>query len=236
MRTTWVIARRQFASYFNSPVAYIVLSILLLLVGFFFWRTFFLDQVATVREMFTWISLFFILGAPALTMGLLAEERRSGTIELLMTMPVKDWEVIAGKYLGVLGVFVVFLVLTLPYPISVSTLGQLDWGPVASGYLGMFLTGAAMLAIGLVASSWTENQLIALFVAAGLCFVLGILDKVIMLLPAGAASVLEWISFNSHLGNMARGVIDSRDVIYFASIIAFTLALSFRSLESRRWR
>jgi len=229
------IGGRQFRSYFNGPVAYIVICIVMLTLGFFFWNTFFLYGRASAREMFRWLGLILVFALPALTMGLLAEEKRTGTIELLITMPVTEAQVIVGKFLGVLGLYAVLLVLTLAYPISVSTLGNLDWGPVWSGYLGLFLQGAAVLAIGLMASSWTSNQLIALFVALTLSVFFWVLDKFLALLPTNAASALEWLSFDYHFQSMARGVVDLRDVLFFFSVTLFSLALAFRALESRRW-
>ena len=150
-------------------------------------------------------------------------------------MPVTEAQVIVGKFFGVLGLYAVLLALTIFYPISVSTLGNLDWGPVWSGYLGLFLQGSAILAIGLMASSWTSNQLIALFVALTLSVFFWVLDKLLALLPTGAASALEWLSFDYHFQSMARGVIDLRDVLYFFSVTLFALAVAFRALESRRW-
>ena len=229
------IGGRQFRSYFNGPVAYIVICVVMLTLGFFFWNTFFLYGRASAREMFRWLGLILVFALPALTMGLLAEEKRTGTIELLITMPVTEAQVILGKFLGVLGLYAVLLVLTLPYPISVSTLGNLDWGPVWSGYLGLFLQGSAILAIGLMASSWTSNQLIALFVALALSVFFWVLDKFLALLPTNAASALEWLSFDYHFQSMARGVVDLRDVLFFFSVTAFALAVAFRALESRRW-
>jgi ABC-2 type transport system permease protein len=176
-----------------------------------------------------------VFALPALTMGLLAEEKRTGTIELLITMPVTDAQVILGKFLGVFGLYAVVLVLTLAYPISVSTLGNLDWGPVWSGYLGLLLQGSAVLAIGLMASSWTDNQLIALFVALTLSVFFWVLDKFLALLPTNAASALEWLSFDYHFQSMTRGVVDLRDVLFFFSVTIFALSLAFRALESRRW-
>ncbi|HJK98277.1 MAG TPA: ABC transporter permease, partial [Polyangiaceae bacterium LLY-WYZ-14_1] len=214
MGNTLTIARRQFAAYFNSPTAYIVLSVLLLFVGFFFWEAFFLVGRATIRDMYSLMTWSLFIAAPALTMGLIAEEKKTGTIELLLTMPVRDGEVIVGKFLGALGLYAVLLLLTLPYPISVASLGDLDWGQVASGYFGLLLLGAAMLSVGLAASSWTDNQLVALFVGAFLCLIFVLVDRVLPLLPTGAASVLEWLSFDFHLRPMTRGVIDTRDVFY----------------------
>jgi ABC-2 type transport system permease protein len=118
---------------------------------------------------------------------------------------------------------------------SVATLGDLDWGPVWGGYLGLFLQGSALLAIGLMASSWTDNQLIALFVALTLSVFFWVLDKFLALLPTNAASALEWLSFDYHFQSMARGVIDLRDILFFLSVTIVALAAAFRALESRRW-
>jgi len=229
------IGGRQFRSYFNGPVAYIVICIVLLTLGFFFWKTFFLIGRASAREMFRWLGLILVFALPALTMGLLAEEKRTGTIELLITMPVTEAQVILGGFLGVFGLYAVLLGLTVFYPISISTLGDLDWGPVISGYFGLLLQGSAILALGLMASSWTNNQLIALFVALTLSVFFWVIDKFLPLLPTNAASVLEWLSFDFHFQSMARGVIDLRDVLFFVSVTTFALALAFRALESRRW-
>jgi ABC-2 type transport system permease protein len=236
MHNTLTIAGRQFRSYFNGAVAYIVLALVMLLLGFLFWQPFFAMRVTTVREMFSWLSLILTIAIPALTMGLLAEEKRTGTIELLITMPVRDSEVVVGKFLGVLGLFAVLLALTLPYPISVGRFGSLDVGPVVGGYLGLLLEGAALIAIGLMASSWTDNQIVAFFIALAISVTLFLLNKVLALLPMGAASVLEWLSLDYHVDSMTRGVIDFRDVVFFLSITGLTLALAFRALESRRWR
>jgi len=237
MENTLAIARRQFASYFNGPVAYIVICVILMVTGFFFWQQFFLDGRATVRAMWVFLVWGSIIGAPALTMGLLAEEKRTGTIEMLLTMPVKDSEVIVGKFLGVLGLYTVLLLLTLPYPMSVASLGDLDWGQVAAGYLGMFLMAAAMLSFGIMTSSWTSSQIVAFFLSVALCFWIGFaFDKILVLLPQGLARVLEWLSFDYHRRSMARGVIALRDVVFFLSAIGLPLLIAFRSLESRRWR
>lgn len=235
MRNILTIGGRQFRSYFNGPVAYIVISIVMLTLGFFFWKTFFLFGRASAREMFRWLGLILVFSLPALTMGLLAEEKRTGTIELLITMPVTEAQVVLGKFLGVFGLYAVLLALTIFYPISVSTLGDLGWGPVIGGYVGLLLQGSAILAIGLMASSWTDNQLIALFVALTLSVFFWVLNKFLPLLPTNAASVLEWFSFDHHFQSMARGVIDLSDVLFFVSVTVFALALAFRALESRRW-
>lgn len=238
MNNVMSIAGRQFRSYFNGPVAYIVSVVVLAFVAFMFWLQFFLAGRATVNEMFFWFGVAMVLAAPAMTMGLIAEERGSGTIELLLTMPVKESEVIVGKYLGAFGLFLVMVVLTLPTPIAVSTLSEnMDWGPVFTGYLGLVLQGGAMLSIGIMASSWTKDQLVAFFAAAFLLAVVGWIAPLMLryMAAGGFATFLEFISLQQHLESMSRGVIDTRDVIFFLSLIVAGLMVAFRALESRRW-
>ncbi len=236
MHNTLTIARRQTLGYFNGPIAYIVAGAFLIALGIFFWTPFFLIGRATVGNMFEVASWILCFAAAPLTMGLIAEERRTGTIELLITLPVRDWEVILGKYLSSLALLAVVLLLTLPYPISVSTLGNLDWGAVWSGYLGIFLQGAALFAIGLMVSSWTSNQLIALFISWGVGVFLFMIDKFLPFLDGTMLTVAEYVSFTQHVRALARGVIDTVDVFYFVSISAVSLAGAFLALSSRRWR
>ena len=236
MSNTLTIARRQTLGYFNGPIAYLVAGVTLLLLGVFFWQPFFLIGRASLRQMFDLLSIIFFFVLPPLTMGLIAEERRSGTIELLITLPVRDWEVILGKYLSSLALLATILILTVPYAISVSTLGNLDWGAVWAGYLGVFLQGAALLAIGLMVSSWTSNQLIALFVALGFGVFFGMIDRFLPFMPNWMADLAGYISFGEHVSSLARGVVDTRDVFYFLSIAGMALAIAFLALSSRRWR
>jgi ABC-2 type transport system permease protein len=235
MQRTLTIAKREFRGYFNSPAAYIVICMFLLLMGFFFWNPFFLINRASVRSMYDLMAVLLLPTAPALTMGLIAEEKRTGTVEILLTMPVKDTEVILGKYLAALGLLAALLACTVAYPISVATLGHLDWGPVVAGYFALLLQGGAMLAVGVLASSWTDNQLIAFFTSGMICFAFWIISRFLPFMPQSAASIVEWLSFDYHFQDLVRGVIDTRHVIYFLSVIGFSLALAFRSLESRRW-
>lgn len=233
------IARRQFASYFNGPAAYIVIAQVLLLTGFLFFYipgAFFLTGRATMRTLFQMMPFTLMFACPALTMGLLAEEKRNGTLELLATMPVREWEIIVGKYLAAVGLLGVMLALTIPYPIVVNTLGNLDWGQIWSGYFGLFLEGSALLALGMMASSFTDNQLIAFFVAGTLAFGFVIVGYATPFLSSGLASVVEQLSFSFHFESMARGVLDTKDLVFFFSMIFFPLAIAFRGLESRRWK
>ncbi len=236
-QNTWTIASRQFRGYFNGPVAYIVVCLVLAILGPIFWEPFFLMGHASIRQMFSFLGPLLAFALPAVSMGLIAEERRSGTLELLLAMPVREAEVILGKYLAALGLLAVLLACTIFYPISVAQLGNLDWGPVFTGYIGIFLEGAALLAIGIAASSFTENQLIAFFVSASICFALSFLiGWFLPFMPTGAmTNIAEWLSFEHHLEGMTRGVVDTRDVIYFLSVSTLALMLAFRALESRRW-
>jgi ABC-2 type transport system permease protein len=236
MRTTIAILRREFRAYFNSPVAYFVIAIFLVMVGVLFFIPFFSQDRVSMRDFFSLVPFLLVFFGPAITMRLISEERRSGTIELLITMPVKDMDVILGKFFASLGLFLVALLLTLPYAFSVSRFGNLDWGPVMGGYFGLVMIGGAYLSLGLLASSWTENQIVAFVIALFLSMFFLMVDRFIAFLPNAAAPFVEYLSFNAHFRNAARGMIDSRDVVFFLSFMTLSLFLAFRSLESRRWR
>ncbi len=236
MRTTMTICQREFKAYFNSPVAYFVIAIFLVMVGIFFFVPFFNQDQVSMRQFFSLVPFLLIFFGPAITMRLIAEERRSGTIEMLITMPVRDMDVILGKFLAALGLFVVALVLTLPYAISISNLGELDWGPVIGGYVGLLFLGAAYLALGLLASSWSENQIIAFVIAMFLSMFFLMVDRFVAFLPNTVAPFVEYISFGAHIRNAARGLIDSRDIVFFLSFTGLALVMAFRALEARRWR
>lgn len=242
MQRTLSIAKREFLAYFNSPIAYIVMSVFLLAVGilFFIMGGFFIVNEASMRSFFSAFHhpMFpvFPLFAAAVTMRLIAEEKRQGTFEILMTLPVRDAEVILGKYLAALGFLVVVLVISLGYPITISFAADLDWGPVVGGYVGLFLLGGAYLAIGLLASTLTVHQIIAFFSAVVISFFFYYVNYGATFTPGSLASVLQYISFTYHFSNLARGVIDSRDVIYFLSIIVAALMGAMLSLQARKWR
>lgn len=236
MTRVWIITKREFLSYFNSPVAYIVVSLYLLLVGALFWITFFAPPAAlSMREFFIYSSLVLLFYAPAVTMRLLAEERGSGTLEVLTTMPVRDSEIVIGKYLAAVGLLAVTLLLTVPYAITLRSLGDLDMGPIWGGYLGLLLAGSAYLAVGLLFSSLTQHQMIAFFGAMIVCLMFFFLDKFVAFFSPGASSVIEYISLDYHFQSIARGVVDSRDVVFFFSVIGLSLVAAYASLESRRW-
>lgn len=236
MSNTLTIFKRELSSYFNSPVAYIVVTVFLLVSGYLFFSQVFLVGEATMRDLFGITPLIFIFFAPAVTMRLMAEEKRSGTMELLITLPVRDWEVVLGKFFAALALLSVAIFLTLAYPFTLSTMGELDWGAVVGGYLGLVLLGGAYVAIGLMASSWTRNQVVAFIISFGITFSLYLFGKLLPLMPASLAPVIEYISLDVHFTNISRGVIDSRDLIYYFSLIGTCLFLAVQSLDSRRWK
>jgi ABC-2 type transport system permease protein len=233
----WAITRKEVASYFNSPVAYIVVTIFLLLIGslYFFLRLFLYNE-ASLRGLFEMAPWAFVFFGPAVSMRLIAEEKKSGTVEVLLTMPVRDWEVVLGKFFGALFLLMVGVALTGFYAITVAALGDVDPGPVAGGYLGLFLLGATFTAIGLLASAWTSNQIIAFVVSLAICLALWLLYDLRAYMPSGAAAIVEYVSVASHHRNLARGVIDLRDLIYYASVIGLCLYLTKEALASRKWR
>jgi len=231
----FTIYRREIRSYFNSPVAYVVIVVFLAIIGWFFTSNLFLMNVASLRIVFELVPIVFLFFVPAITMRLLAEEKKAGTLELLTTKPVRDVEIVLGKFLAAWTLLAAALAPTLIYLISMMLLGKPDVGPVITGYLGLILMGAVYIGIGLFASSLTENQIIAFIVAFLIVLALFMMDKVLMFVPAALTSTVEFLGIDYHFSNIARGVIDSRDIIYFASLIGFSLMLATLSLERRKW-
>jgi ABC-2 type transport system permease protein len=236
MSPALVISKREIRTYFNSPVAYIVVTVFTIVFGFFFFNNLFVEKQADMRGFFSLAPLMFCFFAPAITMRLLAEEKGSGTIELLITMPVRDWEVVVGKWLAAMALLLTTLLLTLVFAITVAKLGPLDKGPAFGGYLGLLLMGGSYVAIGVMASSLTRNQVVSLIVAFGICFALFLLGKVLPFIPEKIQPLVAFLSTDTHFENVSRGVIDSRDVIYYLSVIVVTLLIATTSLESRKWK
>ena len=234
MKTVGTIARRELRSYFDSPVAYIVVVAFLLVAGWLAFNALFISGRADLRHFFAPSplspSMLLVILAPAVTMRLIAEERKSGTIELLTTLPVTDGEVILGKFAASFALIMSALVLTLGYAVTVTWVGDLDWGPVVSGYLGLTLFSATLLAVGLLCSTLTENQIVAFIVGFIVCAVLYFVYWLQFFLPVSWGSVVEFSSVSFHLDNLSRGVIDSRDVMYYITITAGALYLATRSL------
>ena len=195
----------------------------------------FLMNVASLRLMFEWIPLVFLFVVPAITMRLLAEEKKAGTIELLTTKPLHDWEVVAGKFFAAWALIALALLPTLIYYIMIAFLGDIDNGPVIGGYIGLLFMAGVYIAVGLLASSLTENQIVAFIVGLLLMFALFLMDKVLIFIPEFMISVVEYLGIDFHFSNIARGVIDTRDVVYFLSLLGFSLYLSVISLGRRKW-
>lgn len=237
MKTIWVITRRELQTFFDSLIAYILLVVFLGISGFFTWlfgSDIFLVGQASLRSFFTiayWTLFFFI---PALTMRLLAEEKRSGTIELLLTKSITDRQIVIGKFLSTLILIITALVFTLPYVITVASIGNLDAGGVIFGYLGLILMSAVYISIGLCASSITQNQIVAFLIA----LFTGIFFHLIFDLLAGSntglmGQIFNFLSLRVHFESMSRGVVDSSDLIYFLSLIFLGLFLAEISLSKR---
>jgi len=232
------IFRKDFGTYFNSPVAYVVVAVYLGVSGFLFWPAFFDPQglgEASLRPFFGMAPFFFAVFAPAITMRLLAEEKRSGTIQLLATLPVRDIDVVLGKFLAAMGLIAVALLLTIPWALTVEAYGDPDWGPIWAGYVGLLLMCGAYVGIGMLASSITENQIVAFIVGFVICFAFFLAGKVVELVPDSLVPLVEMISFDHHFQNIARGVVDSRNVIYYLSVTALCLAGAMQALERRKW-
>ena len=235
LSNTGTIFRKELRSYFNSAVAYVVIVVFLAIVGWVYTSSMFLINVASLRLMFEWIPLVFLFVVPAITMRLLAEEKKAGTIELLTTKPLYDWEVVAGKFFAAWMLIALALLPTLIYYITIAFLGDIDNGPVIGGYIGLLLMAGVYIAVGLLASSLTENQIVAFIVGLLLMFALFLMDKVLIFIPEFMISVVEYLGIDFHFSNIARGVIDTRDIVYFLSVLGFSLYLSVVSLGRRKW-
>jgi ABC-2 type transport system permease protein len=229
------IFRREVKAYYNSAIAYVVIVVFLAIVGWFHTSNLFLSNIATMRLLFELVPLVFLFVVPAITMRLLSEEKKSGTIELLTTKPLLDSDIVLGKFLAAWALIGTALLLTLTYYITIASLGTIDNGPVVGGYLGLMLTAGVYVAIGLFASSLTENQVVAFIIGFVFVFILFMLDKVLIYVPESLASIIEFLGIDYHFGNIARGVIDTRDLIYFLSLLGFMLYLTVVSLGRRRW-
>ena len=236
MSPALVISRREIRTYFNSPVAYIVVAAFMVLTGYLFFTQLFLEKQADMRGFFNIMPLMFMFVVPAITMRLLADEKSSGTLELLITMPVRDWEVVVGKFLAAMTLLCTAIGLTLVFALTVRALGPLDRGPAIGGYLGLVLMGGAYVSIGVMASSLTRNPIVSFIVAFVISFGLYLLGRLTQFLPQAWQGLVAYLSIDGHFENIGRGVIDSRDVIYYLSVISTCLLLATTSLESRRWR
>ncbi len=228
------IMKKELSGYFITPIAYIVISVFLVITGWFFFSTFFLYGQAELRGFFQLLPLMLAFVVPAVTMRLFSEEKNTGSFEMLMTLPVSLEDVVIGKLLGGTAFVALMLAPTLVYAVSVALSGSLDPGPVIGGYLGALLLGCAFSAIGVFSSSLTRNQIIAFIIGMSICLVLSLIDKFLFFLPSPLLNVLEYLGADYHFRNISRGIIDSRDILYFLSLIAVAVIGTTKILEERR--
>lgn len=238
MRNMLIIARRELGAFFASPIAYLVTAGFLAIAGYFFSAILILSRQATMEFVFgnTVVVLLFI--APLLAMRLLSEEQRSGTIELLMTSPVRDWQVVWGKWLAAFVLFLVMMAFTGLYVVVLWRVGNPDFGPVVSGYLGMILLGGSLLALGTLTSAITQNQIVAAVLGIALTVLLYVSGAVTDVTGAGSlvGRFFGYLALSDHFADFTRGIVDTTHVIFFLSVIVGALYLATRALETRRWR
>ena len=238
MRNVYTVARRELAAYFYSPIAYFVIVIFLLISGYMFFTEITIGTPqAEMRPFFGLAPLLFCIFGPPITMGLFSEERATGTLEMLLALPLTDWQVVLGKFLAAVALVAVMLGFTLPYAWFIHHYSAgLDWGPVIGGYLGLLLMASGYLAVGVMTSVWTKKQVTAWVIGFLICFALFLFGKLLQVLPLWLSPVVQALSFDFHFQNIARGVIDFRDLLYYGSLIGICLLVAQTSLESRRWR
>ena len=251
----WPIFKKEMRLYFTSPIAWVIGSIFLLVAGYFFYSIFAFFTLASMqsamnpamgrelnvtdsvmRPLFSNLTVSLLLLMPMVTMRLFAEERRSGTIELLLTYPVRDGAVLLGKYLAALVLYLLMLAGTLLYPAIVVYFARVDPGPLLTGYLGLVLLGATFLAIGLFASSLTENQIVASLVTFGTLLIFWVIGWSAEYAGGTLGSVLRHLSLIEHFDSFAKGVLDTKDIVYYLNFTILALFLTLRSLEARRWK
>lgn len=227
------ITKKEIKTYFTSPVAYIVIVVFLVVTGWFFFSSFFLVGRADTRDFFSLLPIVFVFFIPAITMRQFSEEFNTGSYEILYTLPVTTTDILLGKFLASLAFIALMLLPTVSYPLFISGIGNLDWGPVFGGYLGALFLGGLYCGVGLLASSVTKNQIVAFILGMAVCFFLYFIDKIIVLLPAAAAGFFQFLSAEYHFRNIAKGIIDSRDLVYFISFTVLTLFGAHLVIEER---
>lgn len=238
LQKVYILTKKEFLTYFNSPIAYVFLAVFLVVTNWMFFNTFFFQNQASMRNFFTLLPWIFLFLIPAVTMRLWAEEKRSGTIEFLLTLPVTDWQAVLGKFLGGTAFLLVALALTGSIPATIAYAGAPDWGVIGASYAGALLLGAAYLSVGLFASSLTKNQIIAFVGAVALTFIFFIVGSnfVVATAPQGLVPALQFLGLEAHFESIARGVIDTKDLVYYLSFIWLWLWLNKHIIESRGWK
>jgi ABC-2 type transport system permease protein len=237
MLNTIAIMRKELRTYFASPLAYVVIAAFLAGAGLFFAILIWAQQGATssLDIVFTNMPVVLLFLGPVLTMRLLAEEQKAGTVEVLLTSPVRDWEVVIGKYLASLVLFLIPVAITLLYPLALNRYTPPDLGPIIGGYIGLILFGASFLAVGLFTSSLTQNQVVAALVAIILLLAMWLIAVFAGNTRPPVSDILNYVSIISHYNEFSQGLIDTRNIVYYLIVIVGSLFLTTRSLESRRW-
>jgi len=228
------IMGKELKDFFISPIAYIVIAVFLLVTGWLFFSTFFVFNQADMRNFFNLLPMTFAFVVPAITMRLFAEELNTGSYETLLTLPVTFRDIIVGKFLAGVVFVTAILVPTLAYPVFIALMGELDWGPVIGGYAGAVMMGAAFTAIGLFASALTRNQIIAFITGAVICFGLTTMDRMLFFFPAPVLNVVNYLGASSHFQNVAKGIIDSRDILYFLSLVFLGLYAAHLAMQEKK--
>jgi len=236
VRNIYILFKKELWSYFNSPIAYIFIAVFLIVGNWLYFNSFFLAGQASMRNYFSLLPWMFLFLAPALTMRLWAEERKTGTIEFLLTLPIKDSEAVLAKFFGALAFLIITLLLSASLPITIAFLGNIDPGPMIGGYLGALLLGGSYLALGLFISSLTRNQIIAFVLALAACFAAFIVgaDFAVSGAPKILQPTMRFLGLGSHFYNIAKGVIDTRDILYYLSFIFLFLWLNVKVIEERK--
>lgn len=236
MKTIFVLTKKELRDLFASPIAYVFITVFLMLSFWFYFSSVFVENVASLRGLFGWLPVFLIILLPAVTMGQWAEEKKSGTIELLMTLPARETQVVLGKLLASTIFLFATLLLTTPALIVMAHLGDLDVGEILGGYIGIFLLGVSYLSVGLWISSLTKNQIVAFIVTVIVLFVLFILGEslVTSYLPTSLTLFFQSLSFSRHYASLARGVVDLRDVVFFVSVAGLFVYLTRVTLSLRK--
>lgn len=257
MYNTFWIYRRELTSFFFSPIAYVILAAWTILMGIFYSGAFLSYAVvsmqlarnpqaaaqynitptsAVLEPVFSSVTVILLFVAPLLTMRLFSEEKKQGTIELMLTFPLRNGQMFAGKYLSILSIYLILLAITFVYPVILSAFVNVDWTIVSSAYLGLILTGMAFLSVGLMASSWTSNQIVAAMVAFMILLATFLMEALAISASEPFSSILRHLSLGMHLRNFIRGIIDTRDIVYLVSINILCGFMVLRSLEYYRWR
>lgn len=231
------IVQRELKAYFVSPIAYIVMAVFLLISGYFFTLILHYSRDADMmRYLFGNMAVILLLVSPLISMRLIAEERKTGTIELLLTSPITDWGIVFGKFLASCLLLLIMLLISFYFPVILIKLGKPDIYPILTGYLGLFLMGSSFLSIGVLTSGWTNNQIVAAFVSFGISLLVWFLGAASGIVGSELGGVLNYLSLNSHFDTFTKGILDTSDIVYYLSVIIISLFLTVQSLETRKWR